>query len=84
MERTIVDLFYKQQRGRVVSVSDSRSGGRGFDCRLYHVAITLGKQFTLTFSSPPICKMGTRLQASNVLVCWRISGAVLWRHSYAE
>ncbi|GFR63707.1 hypothetical protein ElyMa_003612600 [Elysia marginata] len=53
----------KVQRGRVVSASDSRSGGRGFDSRPYHVAIALGKEFTLIFSSPPNCKMGTQLQA---------------------
>ncbi|GFR93203.1 hypothetical protein ElyMa_004373200 [Elysia marginata] len=50
-------------RGRVVSASDSRSGGRGFDSRPCHVAVALGKQFTLTFLSPPTCKMGTQLQA---------------------
>ncbi|GFS01803.1 kinesin-like protein KIF16B isoform X2 [Elysia marginata] len=72
------------QRGGVVSASDSRSGGRGFDSRRCHVAIALGKQFTLTFPSSPTCKMGTQLQASNVLVCWGISGAALWRHSYAD
>ncbi|GFS21213.1 hypothetical protein ElyMa_005076600 [Elysia marginata] len=72
------------QRGRVVSASDSRSGGRGFDSRPCHVAIALEKQFTLTLPSPPTCKMGTQLQASNVLVWWGISGAALWRHSYAE
>ncbi|GFR93001.1 guanine nucleotide-binding protein G(O) subunit alpha-like [Elysia marginata] len=49
------------QRGRVVSASDSRSGGRGFDSRPCHVAISLEKQFTLTFPSPPTCKMGTQL-----------------------
>ncbi|GFR89839.1 hypothetical protein ElyMa_002552900 [Elysia marginata] len=72
------------QRGGVVSASDSRSGGPGFDSRPRHVAIALGKQFTLTFPSPPTCKMGIQLQASNVLVCWDISGAALWRHSYVE
>ncbi|GFS26753.1 hypothetical protein ElyMa_001729000 [Elysia marginata] len=51
------------QRGRVVSASDSRSGGRGIDSRPCHVVVTLGKQFTLTFPSPPTCKMGTQLQA---------------------
>ena len=50
------------QRGRVVSASDSGSGGRGFDSRPSHVVIALGKQFTLTFPSPPTCKMGTQLQ----------------------
>ncbi|GFR73678.1 sodium-coupled monocarboxylate transporter 1 [Elysia marginata] len=70
--------------GGVVSASDSRSGGRRFDSRPCHVAIALEKQFTLTFSTPPTCKMGTYLQASNVLVCWGISGAALRRHSYAE
>ncbi|GFS22093.1 hypothetical protein ElyMa_005100500 [Elysia marginata] len=63
----------KGQRGGLVSASDSRSGGRGFDSRPRHVAIALGKQLTLTFPSPPTCKMGTQLQASNVLVCWGIS-----------
>ncbi|GFR69322.1 hypothetical protein ElyMa_002046800 [Elysia marginata] len=72
-----------QLRG-VVSASDSKSGGRGFDSRPCHVAIALGKQFTLTFPSPPTCKMDTQLQASNVLVCWSIGGAALWRHSYAQ
>ncbi|GFR83004.1 hypothetical protein ElyMa_000640300 [Elysia marginata] len=48
---------------RVVSASDSRSGGRGFDFRSCHVAIALGKQFTLIFPSPPTCKMGIQLQA---------------------
>ncbi|GFR93660.1 hypothetical protein ElyMa_000898900 [Elysia marginata] len=71
-------------RGGVVSASNSRSGGRGFDSRPCHVAIALGKQFTLTFPSPPTCKMGTQLQATNVLVFWSISGAALWRRSYAE
>ena len=93
---------HKGSRGRVVSASDSGSGGRGFDSRPSHVVIALGKQFTLTFPSPPTCKTGTQLQAmslwyapatsciwvkkwlSNVLVCWGISGAALWRHSYAE
>ena len=51
------------QRGRVVSASDSGSGGRGFDFQPSHVIIALGKQFTLTFPSPPTCKMGTQLQA---------------------
>ncbi|GFR79645.1 hypothetical protein ElyMa_005880800 [Elysia marginata] len=51
------------QRGRVVSALDSRSGGRGFDSRPCHVAIALGKQFTITFSSLPTLKMGTQLQA---------------------
>ncbi|GFS15173.1 hypothetical protein ElyMa_004925500 [Elysia marginata] len=63
----------------VVSASDSRSGGRGSHSRPCHVAIPLGKQFTQTFPSPPTCKMGTQLQASNVLVCWGISGAALLR-----
>ncbi|GFS01980.1 hypothetical protein ElyMa_001111600 [Elysia marginata] len=60
------------QRGGVVSVSDSRPGGRGFDYRPCHVAIALGKQFTLTSPSPLTCKMGTHVQASNVLVCWAL------------
>ncbi|GFS13691.1 hypothetical protein ElyMa_003142900 [Elysia marginata] len=47
----------------MVSASDSRSGDRGFDSRPCHVAIALGKQFTLTFPSLPNCKMGTQLQA---------------------
>ncbi|GFR77040.1 reverse transcriptase [Elysia marginata] len=68
----------------MVSASDSRSGGHGFDSRPYHVAIALAKQFTLTLPSPPTCKMGTQLQASNELVFWGISGAALWRHSYAD
>ncbi|GFR99548.1 hypothetical protein ElyMa_002795200 [Elysia marginata] len=91
------------QRGRVVCALVSRSGGRGFNSRPCHVAIALGKQRSLTFPSPPTCKMGTQLQAilkfvisaynilhmglkwpSNKLVCWGISGAALWRHSYAE
>ncbi|GFR74210.1 hypothetical protein ElyMa_000424600 [Elysia marginata] len=41
----------------VVSMLDSRSGGRGFDSRPYHVAVALEKQFTLTFPSPPTCKI---------------------------
>ena len=45
-------------RGRVVSASDSGSGGRGFDSQPSHVVIALGKQFTLTFPSLPTCKMG--------------------------
>ncbi|GFS19094.1 hypothetical protein ElyMa_005023300 [Elysia marginata] len=72
------------QRGGVVSALGSRSGGRGFDFRLCHVAIALGKQFTLTFSSTAICQMGIQLHASNALVCWGVSGAALWLHSYAE
>ena len=55
------------QRGRVVSASDSGSGGRGFDSRPSHVVIALGKQFTLTFPSPPTCKTGTQLQAMSLL-----------------
>ncbi|GFS14181.1 hypothetical protein ElyMa_006739400 [Elysia marginata] len=74
----------EQQRGGVVSASDSRSGGRGFDSQRCHVAIALGKQFTLTFPSLPTCNMGTQLQTTNVLVCWGISSAALWRQSYAE
>ncbi|GFR75586.1 hypothetical protein ElyMa_003924300 [Elysia marginata] len=65
------------QRGGVICASDSRPGGRGFYPRPCHVAITLGKQFTLTFPRLPTSKMGTQLQASNVLVCWGISGAAL-------
>ncbi|GFR94277.1 hypothetical protein ElyMa_002664400 [Elysia marginata] len=91
------------QRDRVVSALDSRSECRGFDSQLRLVVIALGKQFTLTFHSPPTCEMGTQLLAilqlvmcarnilhmgfkwlSNVLVCWGISGAALWRHTYAE
>ncbi|GFR86701.1 hypothetical protein ElyMa_006059800 [Elysia marginata] len=45
------------------AISDLRSGGRGFDSRPCHVAIALGKQFTLTFPSPPTCKMGYWLKA---------------------
>ncbi|GFR69513.1 hypothetical protein ElyMa_003759000 [Elysia marginata] len=75
---------FEGQRGGVVSASDSRSEVWGFDSRPCHVAIALGKQFTLTFPSPSTCKMAIQLQASNVLVCWGISGAALWRHSYAE
>ncbi|GFR91500.1 hypothetical protein ElyMa_004330100 [Elysia marginata] len=56
-------MLDKGQRGRVVNASDSRSGGRGFDSQPCHVAVALGKQFTLTFPSPPTCKMGTQLQA---------------------
>ncbi|GFR76181.1 hypothetical protein ElyMa_000475000 [Elysia marginata] len=44
------------QRGRVVSASDSRSGGRGFDSQPCHVAIGFVKQFTLTVPSPPPLK----------------------------
>ena len=43
-------LRHTKQRGRVVSASDSGSGGRGFDSRPSHVVIALGKQFTLTFN----------------------------------
>ncbi|GFR84831.1 replicase polyprotein 1a [Elysia marginata] len=50
------------QRGKVVSASDLRSGGRGFDSRPCHVVIALGKQSTLSFPNPPTCKMGTQLQ----------------------
>ncbi|GFS12420.1 protein eva-1 C [Elysia marginata] len=71
----------QRPRDGVVCASDSRSGGRVFESRPCHVAIALGKQFTLTFASPPTCKMGTQLQASNVLVCWGISGADLCRVS---
>ena len=52
--------------GRVVGASDSGSGGRGFDSQPSHVVIALGKQFTLTFPSPPTCKMGTQLQAMSL------------------
>ena len=48
------------------SASDSGSGGRGFDSQPSHVVIALGKQFTLTFPSPPTCKMGTQLQAMSL------------------
>ncbi|GFS04973.1 hypothetical protein ElyMa_004669800 [Elysia marginata] len=58
----IVDPRLKK-RGRVVRASDLRSGGRGFDSRPCHVAIALGKRFTLTFPSPPTCKTGTWLKA---------------------
>ena len=54
------------QRGRVVSASDSGSGGRGFDSQPCHVVIALGKQFTQTFPSPPTCKMGTQLKAMSL------------------
>ncbi|GFR98646.1 hypothetical protein ElyMa_001024400 [Elysia marginata] len=67
----------RKQRGGVVSASDSKSGGRGFECGPCHAAIALGKQFTLTFPSPPTCKMGTQLQASIKRVCLGISGAAL-------
>ncbi|GFR87766.1 hypothetical protein ElyMa_006084700 [Elysia marginata] len=83
-----------EQRGRLVSALDSISGGRRFGSRSCHVAIALRKQFTVSFPSPPTCKMGTLLQATlefgiyvyNTLhmVCWGISGAALWRHNYAE
>ncbi|GFS19232.1 hypothetical protein ElyMa_001540800 [Elysia marginata] len=72
------------QRSGVVSALDSRPGEHVFDSRSCHVAIALGKQFTLTFSSPLTCKMGTQLQASKGLVCWGISGAALWRYKYVE
>ena len=54
------------QRSRVVSASDSGSGGRGFDSEPSHVVIALVKQFTLTFPVPPTCKMGTQLQAMSL------------------
>ena len=50
----------------LVSASDSGSGGCGFDSQPSHVVIALGKQFTLTFPSPPTCKMGTQLQAMSL------------------
>ncbi|GFS04089.1 hypothetical protein ElyMa_004647900 [Elysia marginata] len=60
----------KGQRCRMVSASDSRSGGRGFDSLPCHVAIALGNQFTLTFPSPATCEMGTQLQAFlELLIC---------------
>ncbi|GFR72058.1 hypothetical protein ElyMa_002107200 [Elysia marginata] len=63
------------QRGRIVSASDSRSRARMFDS---HVTIALRKQFTLTFLSPPTCKMGTQLQAIlEFVICaciWVLSG----------
>ncbi|GFR62487.1 hypothetical protein ElyMa_000131500 [Elysia marginata] len=67
--KVVTLIIIYPQRGGVVSTSDSRSGGRGFLFRPCHVAIALGKKFTLTFPSPPNCKMGTQLHASNVLVC---------------
>ncbi|GFS12631.1 hypothetical protein ElyMa_004864100 [Elysia marginata] len=57
-----IGLTENSFKTRVVSASDSRSGGRRFDSRPCHVAIALGKQFTLSFLSPPTCKMGTQLQ----------------------
>ncbi|GFS24840.1 solute carrier family 12 member 2 [Elysia marginata] len=66
------------QRGRVVSASDLRSGGREFDSQPCHVAIALGKQFTLTFPSPPTCKTGTLVKAvfdiCGMLVFDRLTG----------
>ncbi|GFR95974.1 hypothetical protein ElyMa_002708400 [Elysia marginata] len=51
----MINILIRGQRGGVVSASDSRSGGRGFDSRPCHVAIALGKQFTLTFPvRPPV------------------------------
>ncbi|GFR79261.1 alpha-(1,3)-fucosyltransferase C [Elysia marginata] len=43
--------LWSGQRGGVVSASDSRSGGRGFDSRPCHVAIALGKQFSFPQST---------------------------------
>ncbi|GFR98848.1 hypothetical protein ElyMa_006360000 [Elysia marginata] len=59
----ILVLVLVAVRSGVVTASDSRSGGRGFDSRQRHVAIALGEQFTLYFLSPPTCKRGTQLQA---------------------
>ena len=42
------------QRGRVVSASDSGSGGRRFDSRPSHVVIALGKQFTRPATHPDL------------------------------
>ncbi|GFR90088.1 hypothetical protein ElyMa_002558900 [Elysia marginata] len=57
---------------------DLRSGGRGFDSRPCHAAIALGKQFTLTFPSPPTCKTGTWpkavLEICEMLVFERLTG----------
>ncbi|GFR84218.1 hypothetical protein ElyMa_004145100 [Elysia marginata] len=41
--RNTVSHKNKWQRGGLVSASDSRCGGRGFDSRPCHVAIALGK-----------------------------------------
>ncbi|GFR71296.1 hypothetical protein ElyMa_005676300 [Elysia marginata] len=48
------------QSGQRVGLAIWRSR---FDSRPCHVVVALGKQFTLTFPSPPTCKMGTQLQA---------------------
>ncbi|GFS12797.1 hypothetical protein ElyMa_006707100 [Elysia marginata] len=48
-DRVTLQTWLKGQRGRVVSASDLRSGGCGFDSRPCHVAIALIRQFTLTF-----------------------------------
>ncbi|GFR58084.1 hypothetical protein ElyMa_000019300 [Elysia marginata] len=74
-------ITFEGQRGGVVSASDSRSGGRGFDSRPCHAAIALGKQFTLTFPSPPTCKMGTQLQAG-VLVALLCGDTVTLSNEY--
>ena len=62
---------YLQEYGGSVAECSARrtrnlDRGRGFDSRPSHVAIALGKQFTLTFPSPPTCKMGTQLQAMSL------------------
>ncbi|GFR80274.1 hypothetical protein ElyMa_005894800 [Elysia marginata] len=53
-----VSSYVRGQRGRMFSASYSRSGGRGFDSWPCHVAVALGKQFTLTLPSPPTSAMG--------------------------
>ncbi|GFS16843.1 hypothetical protein ElyMa_003224200 [Elysia marginata] len=62
--------------GRVVSASDSRSGG--FDSRIFHVEIASGKQFTLTFSSPPTFKKGIQLQAILEFVIYAPPTPKIW------
>ncbi|GFS00933.1 hypothetical protein ElyMa_006411000 [Elysia marginata] len=52
-----INLSLQDSFLNAIMSSDSRFGGRGFGSPPCHVAVALGKQFTLTFPSPPTCKM---------------------------
>ncbi|GFR89704.1 hypothetical protein ElyMa_004285800 [Elysia marginata] len=51
VDRHVIVSSIEGQRGRVVNAADSRSGGRRFDSQPCHVAIALGKRFSLIFPS---------------------------------
>ena len=59
--RSRLAWIFVEQRGTVVSASDSWSGGCGFDPNHSSCCNCLGKAIYLHFLSTPVCKMGTRL-----------------------